>query len=263
MSPLFDAAAVDYDKQFSHTFTGLGQRNAVWKHLNLIFENHPKKTLNVLEINCGTGEDAIYLAQLGHQVLATDISPKMIEVAQSKLEDNLSVNLSFNVLDINSLELINDKFDVVFSNFGGLNCLSPNQLIVLSEKVKQILLPNGVFIAVIMSRKCAWEQLYFLAKRNKIQQKRRLKKNAIEINVDGQTVPTWFYNPKECIDLMRNQLSFQMVKPIGIGFPPSYLSSLFEKKPVLKGIAHTAEFFFSNSSALANRADHFLITFTT
>ena len=36
-------------------------------------------------MNCGTGEDARWLASQGMQVLATDISAPMIEVAQCKL----------------------------------------------------------------------------------------------------------------------------------------------------------------------------------
>ena len=35
----------------------------------------------VLELNCGTGEDAVFLARRGVRVLATDLSGAMVEAA--------------------------------------------------------------------------------------------------------------------------------------------------------------------------------------
>jgi ubiquinone/menaquinone biosynthesis C-methylase UbiE len=262
MSTSFDAAATNYDSSFTDTFTGRGQRNVVWNQLDKIIKNHPKKVLNILEINCGTGEDAIHLANQGHQVLATDISTKMIEAAHRKLKKTSSFNLAFDVLDSNQLEKIEDKFDMVFSNFGGLNCLSPDQFKELSKKVAHLLNPKGVFVAVIMSRKCAWEQLYFLAKRDSSKSNRRLSKDSLDITVDGSVVSTWFYSPKEIVEMVNDQLKHQITKPVGIGYPPSYLNPLVEKFPMLKGVSLMMEDLFGNSSALANRADHFLITFT-
>ena len=258
----FDAAAAQYDATFTHSFTGRGQRNLVWKWLDQITENHPQKKLKILEINCGTGEDAMYLAKKGHQVLATDISPKMIEIAQSKSNNQNIPNLTLKTLDANNLELIEGPFDIVFSNFGGLNCLSPQQLTALSTKVMQLLTPKGLFIGVIMSRKCLWERLYYFAKRNKKQRQRRLQNTPLKIKVDGSVVTTWFYSPKECKEFFGKSLQFVMVKPIGIGYPPSYLNSFVEKRTGFKGIILIIEGLLGNVSLLANYSDHFLITFT-
>lgn len=262
MNPSFDAAAAQYDDTFTHTFTGKGQRSLVWKWVNRMIEKQHNKNLKILEINCGTGVDALYLAQKGHQVLATDISPKMIKIAQSKKTKQNLQNLTFDVLDINHLERIEDSFDLVFSNFGGLNCLSPQQLTMLTTKVAQLLTPKGLFVAVIMSRKCCWERMYYFAKRNKLQQQRRMQIEPLEINVNGTMVTTWFYSPKEFQELFDKSFQFVMVKPIGIGYPPSYLNSLVEKRTLLKGAVLILEELFGNVSFLANYSDHFLITFT-
>jgi ubiquinone/menaquinone biosynthesis C-methylase UbiE len=262
INPSFDAAAAQYDDTFTHTFTGRGQRNLVWKWLDRIIEKHPNKKYKILEINCGTGEDAIYLAQKGHQVLATDISPKMIEIAQLKSSKQNLSNLSFRTLDANNLEQLDGPFDMVFSNFGGLNCLSPQQLTALSAKVARLLTPQGIFIGVIMSRKCSWERLYYFAKGNKQQRQRRMQNAPLEIIVDGSVVTTWFYSPKECKECFGKSLQFVMVKPIGIGYPPSYLNSFVEKHTGLKGIVLMIEGLLGNTSFLANHSDHFLITFT-
>ena len=43
---------------------------------------------NILELNSGTGEDAIFFAKLGHRVNATDISIGMQNVLREKIEKN-------------------------------------------------------------------------------------------------------------------------------------------------------------------------------
>ena len=48
--------------------------NIVWDYLEKTFLDNNK--LNILELNCGTGEDALWFAKQGHKVLATDLSEK-------------------------------------------------------------------------------------------------------------------------------------------------------------------------------------------
>ena len=116
MDASFDKAASNYDDTFTKTDIGKMQRALVYAELS----KHLISVQNILEINCGTGEDAIWFAKQNFTVTATDISPKMIEVAKSK------ANLNFSVADINSMATTfeGEKFDLLFSNFGGLNCLS-------------------------------------------------------------------------------------------------------------------------------------------
>jgi SAM-dependent methyltransferase len=73
----FDALADSYDATFTNSRIGLAQRNAVWRELDITFGPGQR----ILEINCGSGVDAIHLASRGVKVLACDSSPRMIEVA--------------------------------------------------------------------------------------------------------------------------------------------------------------------------------------
>jgi S-adenosylmethionine-dependent methyltransferase len=43
----------------------------------------PRRTLSVLDSGCGLGDMGLWLAQKGHQVLATDISARMVEHART------------------------------------------------------------------------------------------------------------------------------------------------------------------------------------
>ncbi|WP_315817338.1 methyltransferase domain-containing protein [Paraflavitalea speifideaquila] len=78
----FDVLAADYDTSFSHSLTGHAQRMVSRAWLQSFLAG--KGTLRILEINCGTGEDALWLASLGHTVIATDQSERMIGEAREK-----------------------------------------------------------------------------------------------------------------------------------------------------------------------------------
>jgi ubiquinone/menaquinone biosynthesis C-methylase UbiE len=80
----FDILAETYDADFTQSQIGKLQRERVWKFLQAILQTLGRP-LKILEINCGTGEDALRLAAMGHNIVATDASEIMIEKAQQKL----------------------------------------------------------------------------------------------------------------------------------------------------------------------------------
>ena len=89
---------------------------------------------NILEIGCGTGEDAIHFAKLGHTVMATDVSDAMLQRTQLKLADvspEVRERIQTSTLDAADPESagLSDarNFDLVFSNFGALNCVADLQ----------------------------------------------------------------------------------------------------------------------------------------
>jgi len=77
----FDVLAPAYDAAFTATPLGTLLRRSVWKRLDASFA--PGQ--HVLELACGTGEDAVHLAERGVRVLATDASPVMAETARRKV----------------------------------------------------------------------------------------------------------------------------------------------------------------------------------
>src|SRR5688572_32498217 len=77
----FDRMATDYDQSFTAGAIGRRMRAAVWRRLDAAFRPGER----VLELNCGTGEDAVYLGSRGVRVLATDSSPEMIAITRVKV----------------------------------------------------------------------------------------------------------------------------------------------------------------------------------
>ncbi len=253
MEASFDKAAANYDATFTHTEIGQLQRALVYAELS----KHLTSVKNILEINCGTGEDAIWLAKQNFNVTATDIASKMIEVAQSKGNFN---NLHFKTADINSIAATfkNEKFDLLFSNFGGLNCLSKPELENFLAHIDSVLTEKGKLALVIMPKNTLWERFYFLAKAQFKNISRR-KKESVIVPVDGENVTTYYYNPKDIVNLANANFETIAVKPVGFFVPPSYLEGYFKNKKGLLRFLNRGEQGIKNASSLSKYADHYLI----
>ncbi|GAB4489878.1 MAG: class I SAM-dependent methyltransferase [Saprospiraceae bacterium] len=292
MRPAFDTIASEYDKSFTHTALGRLLRERVWQilgdleirrfeDLKMNFQNNQiTKSTNhqALELNCGTGEDALWLARQGWQVLATDVSPEMVEVARAKAAIQLSESwklsesssgerhLQFQVCSFAEIgRFEGQQFDLVFSNFGGLNCASPEDLKKLSLDLQKLIAPGGQFVAVVMSRFCWQETLYFLLKGKPREAFRRLSRKPVNARLDEPTtVPTWYFSPNEFQSLFQTKDQKPKTKgrvwPVGFWLPPSYLNPFFEKYPRLLGFLNFLEKNFA-PTWLASAADHFLICF--
>lgn len=254
----FDIASRNYDTAFTYSNIGRAQRQMVFKYLNPIL-NQDKK-LSVLELNCGTGEDAIRFAKLDHEVLATDISEGMIKVAQAKTN---SGNLTFKIQDINGINesTFSAKFDFIFSNFGGFNCLSKHEIERFFKTATKLLNPEGKIVLVIMPKHCLWEQLYFNMKGQFKKAKRRKTNKSVIANVDGVPIKTWYYNPEDIVSLTEAYFITNKIKPIGLTIPPSYLENSFLAKKSFVSIFKSIDTVITDLF-WAKYADHFLIELT-
>lgn len=261
----FDSIASVYDQQFTDTKTGFLQRQLVYIHLEEFLVKHGSK--RVLELNCGTGADAIWLAQKDCHVLATDISRLMIKAAQEKslsLDEKTRNRLHFKTIAAEDIEQLSGQgpFDLIFSNFGGLNCVSPDDLRRLVDKLAKLLSPNGRLVFIIMGRFCPWESMYFLAKRNWKEAWRRQRKTAVNAPLgDGITIPTWYYSPKMMINIFRPSFQLKQQRAIGFFLPPSYLDPAFDHRPRALSLLWKAEKMCNEFEWLAAAGDHFLIEF--
>lgn len=248
----FDSSAKQYDSDFTNSKIGRLQRQRVYKYLFPLLNNNTK----ILEINCGTGHDAIKLAPKVYSILATDISEKMIEVAEQK---NIHNNLKFEIQDIKKFgENLSADFDLLFSNFGGLNCLTAEEIKSFGKKINNNLTSNSKLVLVLMGKKCWIENLWYKYQKD-ARLNRRNTKDAVPTKINESAFNTYYYSPTELSELLKENYSLVKVRPVGLFIPPSYLESLFKSKLWLLRLLNVLEKIFGNFSFLSNYADHYLI----
>src|SRR6185295_10016485 len=109
---------------------GRAQRNLVWREIDSLFHQGER----ILDIGCGTGEDAAHFAARGVHVYATDASPAMVQVARER-------GVAATVCNAEELGRLGKSFDGAISNFGALNCVG--NLPAVAVSLAQLVRPGG------------------------------------------------------------------------------------------------------------------------
>ncbi len=250
--PSFDTYAADYDDHFTHSAIGQAQRRQVWRYLT----PYLNKPLRILEINCGTGVDAIKLANMGHKVTATDASAEMIRVCETKKSAELVTFKQVSFHDLGTV-LKGEKYDLIFSNFGGLNCLSGDKTEKLAAIFSDLLKADGYLFLNYMSKNCWWEQGYYRWKGQPDEATRR-RRSPLKVKVGNAAMDVWYYTPAELTDLFAPYFQIKEKRPVGLFVPPSYLEHYFGKRRQLLNLLEQMDRFFS-FPIFADRADHFVL----
>jgi glycine/sarcosine N-methyltransferase len=106
--------------------------------------------LSVLDCSCGIGTQAIGLALRGHELTATDVSPKSVRRAEKEAA-RFGVEISFGVADFRALEeRLDEPFDSVVSSDNALpHMLSREDLLLAARSIRSRLKEGGIFLASI------------------------------------------------------------------------------------------------------------------
>ena len=109
----FDRAAETYDREFGTNPIGRLFRHAVHERLAALFP----PGAHVLDLGCGTGEDAVFLVGRGVRVTGIDPSPAMVARARARAPGG-----HFECRAAEQVEECGGPFDGALSDFGALNC---------------------------------------------------------------------------------------------------------------------------------------------
>ena len=253
----FDEAAEDYDRRFTGTEIGRVLRGSVWRHLDEVLD--PEST--VLELGCGTGEDALWLAGRGHRVLATDVSRGMLEQARRKIDAaGAADRVRFARLDLAAVGREPDPpeapFDAVFSNFGALNCIEDCRE--TAAVLHRWLRPGGRAVFVVMGPVCLWEIVWYGLHLRPRTATRRWRNGRAAAIGEYQSLKVWYPSPAR----MRWQLRpwFEARRTLGIGsvVPPTDAAALVRNRPALLDRLDRIERRWAHR--LAGIADHYLLS---
>ena len=169
----FDALAADYDVTFTDTDLGRRYRSVVWRRL----DEHIVAGQRVLELNCGTGADAVHLAQRGVCVVATDLSPAMVEATTAKaIELGVGHLVQARQLAIEDVGTLVDQgpFSAIVSDFGGMNCVA--DIGAIGADLAAPLASGGIAFLCVMGPAVPWEWAWYLAHGQPLKAIRRLRR---------------------------------------------------------------------------------------
>jgi len=261
MKPEHIRVAKAFSKQ-AISFDRLNSENILSQYLREQFQkevlNHSKEGDSFLELNCGTGLDALCFAEKNRFVLATDISEGMIQQLENKKKNHpqgekiTGVVTSYHHLN----KVQRQPFDYILSNFGGLNC---------TDKLKDVLMQfhsllnkEGKVTLMIMPKICPWEILSVF-KGNFKTAFRRFKKQT-KATVEGQEFYCYYYNPSYVINVLKKDFDLLSLKGICITVPPEHKFKFINKNPRLFSLFKKIDHAVSSYFPFTYCCDHFLIT---
>lgn len=213
----FSRKAKEYDS-FGPAHVNIERmRNTVYAHVNKFLQPED----NLLEINAGTGIDAAFFALRGHRVHAIDIAPGMVAAIAEKTEHyGLQGQLTYCNCSFTDLDCLIEyaPYRYVFSNFGGLNCIS--DLARVGRLVSQVLSPGGRFSMVIMPPFCPWDLAHLLHGdfRNAT---RRFHPGGTVAHVEGQHFQVHYFTPERVMRALGKNYSMLSLEGLSIFAPPA------------------------------------------
>jgi ubiquinone/menaquinone biosynthesis C-methylase UbiE len=242
---------------FTRSLIGRAQRDAVWAVLTQTFRCGD----TIVELNCGTGEDALFLARNAISVVACDASERMIQIARRRLQSEapetpvyLCLLPTERISELQSATLL----DGAFSNFSGLNCVA--DLKQTAQDLAALVKPGAPLLVCLSTRFCLSEILWFLLHGQPRKAFRRCSGRATA-QVGEFTVEVYYSTVRK---LQRDFApAFVMRSCIGVGVavPPSYVEASIRKYPKVLALLQTIDKLISKFPGFRVIGDHVLIRF--
>jgi len=254
----FNKQSVLFDEIYSANTIIQYKRKRVRDHVGQFLKPKSK----ILELNAGTGEDAIYFAQRGHYVHATDISEGMQQkLSQKIISASLTNQVSFELCSFTRLEELDRKgpYDLIFSNFAGLNCT--NDIAKVLRSFWPLLNPGGVITLVLLPKFCLWETSLFLKGKFKTAFQRFFSSRGTKAHIEGEYFRCWYYNPSVIKKYLKNQFDLLGLEGLCTLVPPSYIENFAEKFPKTFNALKAKEDKWKSKWPWRSIGDYYIISF--
>lgn len=251
----FDAIARDYDTTFTETLIGQAQREAVWEVIDRVFRPGQR----VLDINCGTGIDAVHMASQGVRVHACDASGAMVDVVRNRVA-GAGVDVRVERRATEQLHNLKGRYHGVLSNFGGLNCVA--DLSRLACTLERLVAPGGSVVLCYMGPFCAWETAWYLLKGEPRKAVRRWRRRDVPARIGESDIFNIQYpSVRELRIAFAPDFQLREWKAIGLAVPPSYVEPFAAAHPRLLNMAVGVDKYIRALPIVRGMSDHVLLRF--
>ncbi len=215
----YDAVAPTYDRIMAGD---QWMRHRLWKRYLDAFQ--PGQ--HVLDVGCGTGIDALFLAQQGLRVTGVDVSPGMVLQLQAKAaRAGLSARVRVLVMDAADLTTWRPRtFDGLISAFASLNTLSPPNMAAFAANAARLLKPGGRAILHMLNRLSLWEWLGLIRHGRWVAARQVGRSSRRTFTVGGQPVEHFLYLPDEAFEqFFAPYFRLRRAEALGVLRPPHTL----------------------------------------
>lgn len=240
-STAFDKVARDYDDIWTRSAAGRSQRATVWRTLDGLFKPGDR----VLDLGCGTGEDAVHLISAGIRVTAIDASAEMVRTAGLRGVDSRQ-------LAIEDLGAIDTVFDGAISNFGPFNCVE--DLAPVAAELARMIPPGGYVVICLLGRFCLWETVHYLLRGRLMKAFRRWRGHASS----SLGVTVYYPRVRDVAAVFRPEFRLLSWEGVGLMIPPSYVRG-FSPRAIEK--FSSFDKWAAKALLLRSLADHRLLVF--
>ncbi len=254
----FDAIASTFDSRFGGWLSVSAQRRAV---RDALLREFPKAG-QILEVGGGTGEDASFLAERGYQVLLTDASPTMVDLARIKLgpqgaRAEVAAAEEMQSFAAQHFAAGGKRFDGVFSNFAPLNCV--DDLSLVARGLSQLLNPGAPAMLVLFGTLCPGEIVTEVLRVRHRLALRRLKRGEAPAKLAKREFHVFYHRKREMVRAFAPWFVLERRIGIGIAVPPSAAEPWISRHPHLLNVMETLD--RGLAGPLAMLGDHVLYQF--
>jgi len=224
----FDSVAADYDGPRGNNSLIQDMRQELWRWLDASFP----RAAHLLELGCGTGLDALRMAERGHHITATDWSPLMVSRTRARAERAcVSERVQALALGAHELDRLEGRalYDGAYSNLGALNCLP--DLRAVARECARLIRPGGRIVCSVIGRWCPWEIGHYARRGGWTRIRVRFARTMVPVRMNGRTVWTSYWTPRELYRAFADEFALEHYRGICLLAPPPYLTWVKERHP--------------------------------